>query len=141
MPEPTQFNEAFAEGEGRVRGDLRLVMRAIREKCDIPPVVLQAIVGRATRVLQNPEAKSRDIARASQTLLAVLRQQFDAAKEEDRMTRLDEGLATENVTVTDITDAQLEAVARSIMAIAPDTPAIDVTPCKPKRKRLPKPKD
>jgi hypothetical protein len=126
------------EGEGRVRADLRLAMRAIRMKCDVPPVVLQAIVGRATRVLQNPEAKARDVARASQTLLAAQRLGFDAIKEEDRMARLDAGMPTENVAVMDMADSALEAVARSIAAVAADTPVLK--PCrKPKTKPNRKP--
>lgn len=133
METPTSFDD---EGKGRMRADLRLAMRAIRLKCDIPPLVLQAIVGRATRVLQNPDAKPRDIARASQTLLAAQRLGFDAIKEEDRMERLDAGLPTENLAVVDMADSALEAVARSIAAAAPDTPALR-PPC-PKPKRLPK---
>ena len=35
--EPTE--QPSDEGMGRVRADLRLAMRAIRLKCDIPPVV------------------------------------------------------------------------------------------------------
>lgn len=133
METPTAFD---GEGEGRVRADLRLAMRAIRLKCDIPPVVLQAIVGRATRVLQNPESKSRDVARASQTLLAAQRLGFDAIKEEDRMARLDSGSPTENVALVEMSDAALDAVARSILSVAPDTPPMK--PCRPKR--LPKPR-
>ena len=132
--EPT--DEPSGEGMGRVRADLRLAMRAIRLKCDIPPVVMQAIVGKATRVLQNPEAKQRDVARASATLLAVQRQGFDAAREEDRISRLDAGTATDRVELTQgISDAQLAAVAR-LYPPQPDAPQPPRKPCrKPRRKR------
>ena len=131
--EPTE--QPSDEGMGRVRADLRLAMRAIRLKCDIPPVVLQAIVGKATRVLQNPEAKGRDVARASATLLAVPRQGFDAAREEDRIARLDAGTATDRVEVLEgLSDTQLAAVARVLAHKAPE-PRPAPKPCrKPKRK-------
>jgi hypothetical protein len=129
--EPT--DEPSGEGMGRVRADLRLAMRAIRLKCDIPPVVMQAIVGKATRVLQNPEAKQRDVARASATLLAVQRQGFDAAREEDRISRLDAGTATDRVEVLEgLSDTQLAAVAR---VLAPKPVEAPCRPTKPKRKR------
>ena len=91
------------EGEGRPRGDMRLVMRAIREGWVIDPVVKQAIVGRASRILANPDAKPRDVARASSTLLSIERLTLDAAKEEDRIARLDNGGATEAMTIQVIT--------------------------------------
>ena len=91
------------EGEGRPRGDMRLVMRAIRDGWVIDPVVKQAIVGRASRILANPEAKARDVARASSTLLAIERLTLDAAKEEDRIGRLDSGTATDAMVIRVIT--------------------------------------
>lgn len=91
------------EGVGRPRGDMRLVMRAIRDGWVIDPVVKQAIVGRASRILANPEAKARDVARASSTLLAIERLTLDAAKEEDRMGRLDSGTATDAMVIRVIT--------------------------------------
>jgi hypothetical protein len=82
---------------------MRLVMRAIRDGWVIDPVVKQAIVGRASRILANPEAKARDVARASSTLLAIERLTLDAAKEEDRMGRLDSGTATDAMVIRVIT--------------------------------------
>lgn len=103
------------EGEGRPRNDLRMVMAAIRAGWVVDPVIKGAIVGRASRILANPDAKPRDVARASATLLAVERLTLDAAKEEDRMQRLDAGQATERLEVMEaISDDQLEALARSI---------------------------
>ena len=87
------------EGEGRPRNDLRMVMAAIRAGWSIDPVIKQAIVGRASRVLANPESKSRDVARASATIISVERLALDAAKEEDRMTRLDAGTPTDRVEI------------------------------------------
>jgi hypothetical protein len=91
------------EGEGRPRAEMRLVMRAIREGWVIDPVVKQAIIGRASRILANPDAKPRDIARASATLIAIERLTLDAAKEEDRITRLDNGQLTETVGIMVVT--------------------------------------
>jgi hypothetical protein len=109
-----------------------MVMAAIRAGWVIDPVIKQAIVGRASRILANPDAKPRDVARASSTLLAIERLTLDAAVQEDRMARLDSGTATENVALIDMADGALEAVARSIAGVAPAEPP---KPCrKPKRK-------
>ena len=130
------------EGEGRVRADLRLAMRAIREKCDIPPVIMQAIVAKATRVLQAPDAGDRAVARASATILAVQRQQYDAALAEDRIQRLDAGEVTDRGELAiSLTDDQLAAVAASILpASAPPCPPAPEQPkAKPRRpKRKPR---
>jgi hypothetical protein len=107
---------AIAEGEGRPRNTLRLVMSAIRNGWTIDPLIKQAIVGRASRILANPDAKPRDVARASATLLAIERLTLDAAKEEDRIGRLDAGTATENVGLVDLPETALKAVADTIRA-------------------------
>ena len=91
------------EGEGRVRNDMRLVMRAIREGWTIDPAIKAAVVNRAGAIVNDPDAKGRDVARASSTLLAVERLSLDAAKEEDRIARLDNGGATEAMTIQVIT--------------------------------------
>lgn len=120
------------EGEGRPRNDLRMVMAAIRAGWSIDPVIKQAIVGRASRVLANPESKSRDVARASATIISVERLALDAAKEEDRMTRLDAGTPTDRVEILhDLGDQALDAVAQSLNQIQPPK-------CLPKSKRKPK---
>ena len=120
------------EGEGRPRNDLRMVMAAIRAGWSIDPVIKQAIVGRASRVLANPESKSRDVARASATIISVERLALDAAKEEDRMTRLDAGTPTDRVEILhDLGDQALDAVAQSLNQIQP-------AKCLPKPKRKPK---
>lgn len=113
------------EGEGRPRNDLRMVMSAIRAGWVIDPVIKGAIVGRASRILANPDAKARDVARASSTLLAIERLTLDAAKEEDRMQRLDAGQATERLELMEaISDQQLEAVARSLASRPSRPPAL-----------------
>jgi hypothetical protein len=91
-------------------------MSAIRNGWTIDPVIKQAIVGRASRILANPDAKPRDVARASATLLAIERLTLDAAKEEDRIGRLDAGTATENVGLVDLPETALKAVADTIRA-------------------------
>jgi hypothetical protein len=109
-----------------------MVMAAIRAGWSIDPVIKQAIVGRASRVLANPESKSRDVARASATIISVERLALDAAKEEDRMTRLDAGTPTDRVEILhDLGDQALDAVAQSLNQIQPPK-------CLPKPKRKPK---
>jgi len=109
-----------------------MVMAAIRAGWSIDPVIKQAIVGRASRVLANSESKSRDVARASATIISVERLALDAAKEEDRMTRLDAGTPTDRVEILhDLGDQALDAVAQSLNQIQPPK-------CLPKPKRKPK---
>ncbi len=132
MPQDSRMQpptHTIAEGEGRPRADLRMVMAAIRAGWVIDPVIKQAIVGRASRILANPDAKPRDVARASATLLAIERLTLDAAKEEDRLARLDAGTPTENIALVDIPDGALQAVAAALAPKAPPCPA------KPRRKR------
>lgn len=104
------------QGERADKRSMVMVMSAIRNGWTIDPVIKQAIVGRASRILANPDAKPRDVARASATLLAIERLTLDAAKEEDRIGRLDAGTATENVGLVDLPEAALKAVADTIRA-------------------------
>lgn len=124
------------------RQHLRIMEQVVYGGWDVPQAALDVLPKEVLAIATDPNASPRDRIRATE-LLAFLRQKnFENAEKIDRIYRLEDGEATERISVgAEITDAQLEAVARSIMAIAPDTPAIDVTPCKPKRKRLPKPKD
>ena len=88
---------------------MELMDKAVRFKGElgffvyVAPYLKQAIVGRASRILANPDAKPRDVARASSTLLAIERLTLDAAKEEDRIARLDNGGATESMVLHVIT--------------------------------------
>jgi hypothetical protein len=137
QPDPARW-----EGEGRPRNDLRLVMAAIRAGWTIDPLVKQAIIGRASRILANADAKPRDVARASSTLVAIERLNLDAAVQEDRMARLDAGDATDRVELAQVvTDAQLAAVARLLQPVSleslqcqPVAKPLAKTPAKPKRK-------
>ena len=102
-PTEGKLEQSLNEGKGSVRNDLRLVMRAIRAGWTIDPAIKAAVVRRAGDIVGDPEAKGRDVARASSTLLAVERLTLDAAKEEDRIARLDNGGATESMTIQVIT--------------------------------------
>jgi hypothetical protein len=132
-------DNSVTEGEGRVRSDLRLVMRAIREGWAIDPVIKRAVIARASRVLANPDSKERDVSRASNTLLSIERLAIDAAAQEDKMARLDAGEATDRLELLDsISDEQILAVARTLAAprIAVDKPAKPEKPCpKPRAKK------
>ena len=135
QPDPARW-----EGEGRPRNDLRMVMAAIRAGWTVDPLVKQAIIGRASRILANPDAKPRDVARASSTLVAIERLTLDAAVQEDRMARLDAGEVTDRVELLDaMTDAQLAAVARVLAMPAPAAlPALKPAPKAAKGRRKPK---
>jgi hypothetical protein len=130
-----------SEGEGRVRSDLRLVMRAIREGWAIDPVVKRAVIARASRVLANPDANARDVSRASNTLLSIERLALDAATQEDRMTRLDAGQATDRIELLDsISDEQIAAVARTLAAPRIAVDKKPVAPVAPPEKPCRKPR-
>lgn len=121
-------------GKGESADAPRLWLRAIREGWQIPDVVKRAAVNRAAQILADQSSTRREIMRATQTLAILERLSIDAAVQEDRMARLDEGTATENVSLIDLADGALEAVARSIEAFPAEAPK----PCpKPKRKRKP----
>jgi hypothetical protein len=103
------------EGKGRVRSDLRLFTRAIREGWTVDPMFKRAAIQRTAQVLADATANRRDVARATTTLMAIDRLSLDAAMEEDRMSRLDAGEVTDRVQVmSDLTDDQLTALAKTI---------------------------
>jgi hypothetical protein len=118
MPEETAGKGASADAP-------RLWLRAVREGWNIPEVVKKAAVSRAAQILADPSSTRREVARATQTIAILERLALDAAVHEDRMRRLDDGTATENLTLVDLPDTTLAAVARSI--VNPD-------PAKPGRK-------
>jgi hypothetical protein len=106
---------APAEGKGRFRAELRLLTRAIREGWDVDPVFKRAAIQRTAQVLADPTANRRDVARATNTLMAIDRLALEAAVEGDRMERLEAGEATDRVQViSDLTDAQMAALAKTI---------------------------
>lgn len=103
------------EGKGASADAPRLWLRAIREGWNIPDVVKRAAVNRAAQILADPTSTRREITRATQTLAILERLAIDAAVQEDKMRRLDEGMATERVELTEtISDAQLGAIAQTL---------------------------
>lgn len=116
-------------GKGESADAPRLWLRAIREGWNIPDVVKKAAVSRAAQILADPSSTRREVTRATQTLAILERLAIDAAVHEDRISRLDAGTATENISLVDLPDTALAAVAKSIAspATAPS--------CPPKRKR------
>lgn len=125
------FGTPEGGGESKSRADMRLVMRAIRAGWTISPLVKQAVIARATGVLTKTDSKPRDVARASQTLVAIERLQVDAAAHEDRMQRLDAGEVTDRVEMIEsISDDALAAIARTRGARGAREPA--KAPAKPR---------
>jgi hypothetical protein len=116
-------------GKGESADAPRLWLRAIREGWNIPDVVKKAAVSRAAQILADPSSTRREVTRATQTLAILERLAIDAAVHEDRISRLDAGTATENISLVDLPDTALAAVAKSIASPAP------APSCPPKRKR------
>lgn len=122
-------------GKGDSADAPRLWMRAIRQGWAIPDVARRAAIARAAQILADPSSTRREVTRATQTLAILERLSLDAAREEDRMARLDAGTATDRVEVMEgLSDTQLAAVARVLAPKAPE-PIPAPKPCrKPKRK-------
>jgi hypothetical protein len=129
-------------GKGDSADAPRLWIRAIREGWAIPDMARRAAIARAAQILADPQSTRREVTRATQTLVLIERMGLDAAVNEDRMTRLDGGGATDRVELIDgVTDSQLAAVARALApqpaAMPPDAPK-PPKPCRsPKRKHKP----
>ena len=128
MPPEAKMPDDLA-GKGESADAPRLWLRAIREGWSIPDVVKRAAVSRAAQILADPSSTRREVTRATQTLAILERLSIDAAVQEDRISRLDAGTATENIAVVDLPDSTLAAVAKSIASPAP------AHSCPPKRKR------
>lgn len=128
MPPEAKMPDDLA-GKGESADAPRLWLRAIREGWSIPDVVKRAAVSRAAQILADPSSTRREVTRATQTLAILERLSIDAAVQEDRISRLDAGTATENIAVVDLPDSTLAAVAKSIASPAP------APSCPPKRKR------
>ena len=72
-------------------------------------------LARSLAQLIDPLASPRDRIRAVEALAHLNEQRVHAAVQLDRIMRLDAGTATERIALVDsLTDAQLEAVARSM---------------------------
>jgi len=127
MPSEAKMPDELA-GKGESADAPRLWLRAVRAGWNIPEVVKKAAVSRAAQILADPASTRREVARATQTIAILEKLAMDAAVHEDRMRRLDDGSSTENLSLIDLSDTALSAVARSI--VNPD-PA----PAKPCRKR------
>ena len=128
MPPEAKMPDDLA-GKGESADAPRLWLRAIREGWSIPDVVKRAAVSRAAQILADTSSTRREVTRATQTLAILERLSIDAAVQEDRISRLDAGTATENIAVVDLPDSTLAAVAKSIASPAP------APSCPPKRKR------
>jgi len=110
-------------GKGASADAPRLWLRAIREGWTVPDVVKRAAVNRAAQILADPSSTRREITRATQTLAILERLSIEAAVQEDRMRRLDDGMATERVELTEvISDAQLGAIAKTVANPCPTPP-------------------
>ena len=137
---PMQTPQDPVVGKGESADAPRLWMRAIREGWQIPDLARRAAIGRAAQILADPQSTRREVSRATQTLVIIERLGLDAAREEDRISRLDAGTATDRVELTQgISDAQLAAVARLYPpqpVALPEALQPPRKPCrKPRRKR------
>lgn len=96
----------------RKRGTYALLQRAIDIATDVPYDAMRIACMTAVRDLQSPDDRIRS--RAREFLFKVQEHGIGAAVGLDRMTRLDEGTATENVAVASITPEAIAAVVTTL---------------------------
>lgn len=97
------------------RQHLGIIEAAVYQGWDIPPEAKQTIPRELLAIVNDPNASTRDRIRATECLAALTRDRIDAAVQLDKIGRLEAGSATERVELMEtISDAQLEAVAKSI---------------------------
>ena len=122
------------------RQHLRALEGAVYGGWAVKPEDYETIPRDLRSIAGDENASPRDRIRATEALMWLEQKKIENSIQLDRIYRLEAGEATDRMeVVTDMADAALEAVARSIAAIAPDTPALR-PPCR-KPKRLPKPRD
>jgi len=96
----------------RKRGTYALLQRAIDIAMDIPYDAMRVACMTAVRDLQSPDDRIRS--RAREFLFKVQDSGIGAVVGLDRMTRLDEGTATENVAIAAITPEAIAAVVTTL---------------------------
>lgn len=112
---PTGVGETLAADLAdphRKRSTYALLQRAIDIATDVPYDAMRIACMTAVRDLQSPDDRIRS--RAREFLFKVQEHGIGAAVGLDRMTRLDEGTATENVAVASITPEAIAAVVTTL---------------------------
>jgi hypothetical protein len=115
VPEPRPVSETLISDLNdphRKRGTYALLQRAIDVAMDIPFDAMRLASVTAVRDLSSNDDRIRS--RAREFLLKVQDSGIGAAVGLDRIGRLDEGMATENVAVAAITPEALAAVVQTI---------------------------
>lgn len=110
---------------------LSALERAVYGGWDIPASAAQVAPVFLIDVINDANMDTRTRVRAVEVLAALSRDRVDATVQLDRIYRLDQGSATENVAVIDLSEEALQAVARSLAARNAAKPC----PAKPRRKR------
>jgi hypothetical protein len=108
---PDSIAEGLADPH-RKRGTYALLQRAIDVAMDIPFDAMRLASLTAVRDLNSNDDRIRS--RAREFLLKVQDSGIGAAVDFDRINRLDEGTATENIAVAAITPEALAAVAKTL---------------------------
>jgi len=86
--------------------DLALVARAMRAGWAVDPELKALMIERCCNTIRNPLSDARDVARASEFLLAVDKHALELLKTEDNISRLDGGQATGRIELLPITFEQ-----------------------------------
>ena len=115
----------------RRRQHLRLLEEAVYKGWNIPPEAASVLPREVYAIASDPNASPRDRIRATELIAALRKADIEAAVQLDRIYRLDQGSATENVAVIDLSEEALQAVARSLAARNAAKPCA----AKPRRKR------
>jgi hypothetical protein len=103
--------ESFQDPHRR-RGAYVMLQRAISLALDVPFDAMKVACMTAVKDLANPDDRIRS--RAREFLLKVQESGIGASVDLDRVQRLDDGMATENISVASITPEALSAVVQTI---------------------------
>ena len=103
--------ESFQDPHRR-RGAYVMLQRAISLALDVPFDAMKVACMTAVKDLANPDDRIRS--RAREFLLKVQESGVGASVDLDRVQRLDDGMATENISVASITPEALSAVVATI---------------------------
>ena len=113
------------------RQHLRALEQAVYHGWKIPEEAATVLPREVYAIAADPNASPRDRIRATELIAALRKADIEAAVQLDRIYRLDQGSATENVAVIDLSEEALQAVARSLAARNAAKPCS----AKPRRKR------
>ena len=122
MADSQDTSDAGVGGRGEIvetdphhrRASMRVLQQAVERGWKMPEGVFESVPATVQRILDDPDASSRDRLRAADLLRSIQRDRVEAAEKLDKVERLDAGEAT------DIVQLQAEAEERRRMMADPE---------------------